>query len=320
MLERIVNEIRCYEGVTRKQRISEVVEALRAVADFGSTVLGPGDDCGVLKDGDGYLLLAADGIWPKFLKQEPYAAGKAAVIVGANDIYAMGGRPLAMVNVVAGGEGNWLREVLRGIKEGCQRLRVPMVGGHFHPEADECSLSVATLGRANKLLTSNSAEVNDELIIALDLRGEAGRLSTVKSWDAFSGTPPEELRYRLEALVSIAESGFARAAKDISNPGILGSISTLLESSKKGGYIEIERIPRPSGVSLLEWLKVFPSYGFILSAGSQDCSRCLQIFRERGVAAEVIGKVTDDLKIELNCQGREAVLFDFSRERITGIG
>ncbi len=114
MLEKIVNEIRCYEGITRKQRISEVVEALRAVADFGSTVLGPGDDCGVLKDGDGYLLLAADGIWPKSLKQEPYSAGEAADIVGANDIYAMGCRPLAMVKVVAEGESNRLREVLRG--------------------------------------------------------------------------------------------------------------------------------------------------------------------------------------------------------------
>lgn len=314
-----MSEIRSYEGITRKQRISEVVEALRTAADFGSTVLGPGDDSGVLKDGDGYLLLAAEGIWPKFLRKEPYAAGKAAVVAGANDIYAMGGRPLAMVNVIAGGEKDWLKEVLRGMEEGCQRLGVPMVGGHFHPESDECSLSVATLGRAINLLKSSSAEVSDELILALDLRGKPGGSRAVKRWDAFSGTPPGELRHRLEAVVSIAENKLARAAKDVSNPGILGSISTLLESSKKGGYIEIERIPRPKGVTLREWLKVFPSYGFVLSAGSRDSSRCLQIFRERGIAAEVVGTVTDDLKIELSYQGKRAVLFDLSREGIIGI-
>lgn len=191
--------------------------------------------------------------------------------------------------------------------------------GQIHPEADECSLSVATLGRATRLLTSSSAQVNDELILALDLRGKARRSSVVRSWDAFSGTPPEELHYRLGALVSIAESGLAHAAKDISNPGILGSISTLLESSKRGGRIEIGRIPRPRGVSLPEWLKVFPSYGFVLSAESRDCPKCLRIFRERGIAAEVVGKVTDDLKIKLSYRNQEASLFDFSREGITGI-
>ena len=50
-----------------------------------------------------YLLLAADGIMPQLLINEPYAAGKAAVMVSVNDIYSMGGRPIAMVNVLAYG-------------------------------------------------------------------------------------------------------------------------------------------------------------------------------------------------------------------------
>ncbi|MGZ3613685.1 MAG: AIR synthase related protein, partial [Thermodesulfobacteriota bacterium] len=35
----------------------------------------------------------------KLLVNEPYAAGKASVMVTVNDIYSMGGKPLAMVNV-----------------------------------------------------------------------------------------------------------------------------------------------------------------------------------------------------------------------------
>ena len=41
----------------------------------------------------------ADGMMTKLLVNEPYAAGKASVMVAVNDIYSMGGRPLAMVNV-----------------------------------------------------------------------------------------------------------------------------------------------------------------------------------------------------------------------------
>jgi len=35
------------------------------------------------------------------------------VVVGANDIYAMGGKPLAMVNVIAGGEKERLRRAVQ---------------------------------------------------------------------------------------------------------------------------------------------------------------------------------------------------------------
>ena len=37
----------------------------------------------------------------ELLGNEPYAAGKASVMVTVNDIYAMGGRPIGMVNVLA---------------------------------------------------------------------------------------------------------------------------------------------------------------------------------------------------------------------------
>jgi hypothetical protein len=52
---------------------------------------GPGDDDAVLPDGTGYLLLAADGIFPVPVMQDPAPAGRAAVLVNANDIYAVGG-------------------------------------------------------------------------------------------------------------------------------------------------------------------------------------------------------------------------------------
>jgi len=99
VLEEVIEKIRSYEGITRKNEISFVVDQLREVSDFGETVIDFGDDAAVLKDGDGYLLLSADEAWSKLNTTEPYAAGKAPVMVSVNDIYAKGDQPFAMVKV-----------------------------------------------------------------------------------------------------------------------------------------------------------------------------------------------------------------------------
>ncbi|MGW8322155.1 MAG: AIR synthase related protein, partial [Thermodesulfobacteriota bacterium] len=64
------------------------------------------------------------------MEQDPVRAGRAAVLVNVNDIYAMGGRPLALVNVLAGVDERQIESLSQGIREECRRLQVPMVGGH----------------------------------------------------------------------------------------------------------------------------------------------------------------------------------------------
>lgn len=220
MLNHLIEEIRGFEGITRKNEIAYVVRQLRDVSDFGETVIGFGDDAAVLKDGDGYLLLSADGMWSKLITNEPYAAGKAAVMVSVNDIYAMGGRPIAMVNVIATGNREQCGLILEGIKKGCEKFRIAMVGGHVHPRSNENQLSVAILGRARRLLTSHSAEKGQDILLAIDLEGRQG-CQSVKSWDSNSGKTSEQVLERLEILPFLAEEGLCETAKDISNGGIL---------------------------------------------------------------------------------------------------
>ena len=64
------------------------------------------------------------------------------------------------------------------------------------------------------------AKAGDDIILAVDLKGDKGCRSVV-SWDANSGKTPEELLHRLEALPLIAEKELAQAAKDVSNAGYL---------------------------------------------------------------------------------------------------
>ncbi|MGB9627563.1 MAG: AIR synthase related protein, partial [Thermodesulfobacteriota bacterium] len=239
-LSHIVERVRSYEGLLRKRPIEDIFTKLVLQGQSGPQLPNYGDDAAVIPWKDGFLLLAADGIMTRLLIDEPYAAGKASVMVTVNDIYSMGGRPLAMVNVLSSGDEQHRAQVVEGIRKGCEKLKVPMVGGHLHPESPGGipSLSVAILGYANKLLRSHLAQEGDDLIFAADLKGQKGCHSVV-SWDANSHKTPEELIYRLEALPLIAERELAWACKDVSNAGILGTISIMIENSGKGALIDL---------------------------------------------------------------------------------
>ena len=164
-LHTLIDKIRSYPGLLRKQPIREVYERLVQTQSFGPQLPNYGDDAAVIPWGEGFLLLAADGIMTQLLIHEPYAAGKASVMVTVNDIYSMGGRPIALVNVLACGDEARRLEVVEGIKKGCEKLRVPMVGGHLPPEAppEAPALSVAILGWAKKVLRSHLARPGDDI-------------------------------------------------------------------------------------------------------------------------------------------------------------
>jgi selenophosphate synthetase-related protein len=319
-LSQIIERVRNYEGLLRKQPIEDVFKILVLHGQPGPQLPNFGDDAAIIPWKDGFLLLAADGIMPRLLVNEPYAAGKASVMVTVNDIYSMGGRPLAMVNVLASGDEDQRQKVVEGIKKGCEKLRVPMVGGHLHPDAPAGapSLAVAILGHANKLLRGHLAEAGDNLILAVDLKGDKGCHSVV-SWDANSGKTTEELLNRLEVLPIIAEKEWTQAAKDVSNSGILGTVSIMMENSGRGAMIDLPSIPKPPGIELLDWLVCFQSFGFVLSASPKNSEAILSLFREREITAAIIGKVIEEPIVTLKNGPESKILFDFKKDKITGI-
>jgi selenophosphate synthetase-related protein len=319
-LTQIVNRVRSYEGLLRKQPIERVFDKLVLHGQPGLQLPNFGDDAAVIPWKEGFLLLAADGIMTKLLVNEPYAAGKAAVMVVVNDIYSMGGKPLAMVNVLASGDEDHRAKVVDGIEKGCEKLRVPMVGGHLHPESPggTPSLAVAILGYANKLLRGHLAKAGDDIILAVDLKGDKGCQSVI-SWDANSRKTPEELLHRLETLPLIAEKELAQAAKDVSNAGILGTVSIMMENSGKGAIIVLGSVPKPIEIELSDWLVCFQSFGFVLSVSPRDSEAVVSLFRDREITAAIIGKVIDEPTVTLKNGPDSKVLFDFRKDKITGI-
>jgi len=319
-LKDIISDIRSYPGITRKRDIGRLVEMLQGGQGTGHSrvVTGFGEDAAAIAYDDHYLLLAAEGMWPRFINAEPYAAGKAAVTASVNDIYAMGGRPLAMVNVLSVATGEQRDRVMEGVHKGCEKLMVPMVGGHLNPDAGEVSLAVSILGTARSLLKSTNAHEGQKIVLAVDLNGAQGQCTSVVSWDVHSGKTPEYLVERLSILPYLAESGLCQTAKDVSNGGIVGTLSLLCEYSGTGALLNLDAIPRPPRMELPVWIKAFLSYGFLLCVEEPALPSCLDAFQQKGITAAVIGEIRKDRRMILRYHGDDEVLFDFTRETLTG--
>ncbi len=93
------------EGLAKSSgflRKKDIQAPLRAFSWDPEKMLDPiGDDAAVLPSAGGYLLMSCDGILPELVKKEPYWAGYCAVLVSTSDIYAMGGRPTAITNLLS---------------------------------------------------------------------------------------------------------------------------------------------------------------------------------------------------------------------------
>src|SRR3984893_12132899 len=89
-----------------------------------------GDDCAAIPESDGFLLFAAEGMLESFVADDPWFAGYCAVMVNLSDVAAMGGRPLAIVDVLWTPNLPASRVIWEGMAAASRAYGVPIVGGH----------------------------------------------------------------------------------------------------------------------------------------------------------------------------------------------
>lgn len=316
-LSELTAALRDSRGFAHKRDISDIVTALARSLPGGSADLAQavpvGDDCAAIPDGQGgYLLFAIEGLVEDFIERMPWFAGYCGVMVNVSDIYAMGGRPTAVVNALWSTGMHPADEMLQGMAEASSKYGVPIVGGHSNNRSARPQLAVSILGRAKKLLTSFDARPGDRLLMAVDLRG--AYQEPFPYWNASTTAPGERLRGDLELLPQLAEGGLCAAAKDISMAGVLGTALMLLESSGVGAVVDVEAIPRPPGASLLRWLGAFPSFGFLLSVPPAHVVAVQARFAARDLACAVIGEVDATRTLMLRQGDAQAQLWDLNAQ------
>ena len=285
LLDEVVAAYRRNPAIAQKQQIGLVTRVL-GETDWLS---GPGDDAAVTSVDGRFVLSAGEAMWPPFVEQDPYGAGIGAVVANVNDIAAMGGRCLGIVDTIVGPEP-LAREVLRGLSFAAERYDVPILGGHLTIRDGPAALSAFATGMADVVLASRNAAPGHVLLFAGCLDGEIRTdfpfLPSFRSRGA-------RLAGDLALLPALAESGDCVAAKDISMAGVLGSLAMLLEPSGCGATVDLDVLPRPSGVGLAAWVDVFPSYGFLLCAAADRVDAVVDRFHPRGLSCAPIGTLDD---------------------------
>jgi putative methanogenesis marker protein 2 len=320
-LEAIISEIRSHPGVTRKHTISSILSFFPNVGD-AKVLASYGEDAAVLEfDHDEVLLLAVDGIMETLMKANPFYAGYFSILVNINDISAMGGVPIAMVDVISMKEEKICSQVMRGLESAVRKFGVPIVGGHTHPDCHYNAIDVAILGRARKdsVIYSDTARVGDDIVFAMDLDGFfPDKLAS--AWDTTSKKDSALVRRQMLVMNEIGKRHLVHAGKDMSNPGSVGTLGMLLETSGKGGTVDLDLVPRPAGQDFVQWLKAYQGCGFVVTAEPSKSQEVIDMFGDVGIRATVVGAVDDSKVMRLKQGSDSAVLFDFTKDIITGCG
>lgn len=318
-MRKLIESLKSSESLVQKHAISDVWKYLPKTSIINGNEVLLGDDTAAIKSDDHYLLIAGEGVYQPLLKSNPYLAGRTSVLTNVNDIYSMGGRPIAIVDVLFSSDIDQTKEVLKGINDNSKRYKVPVVGGHISQDSDCASLSVFILGKAKNLLSSFSAKEGDDLLFVSNSKGKF--VSGFNFWDSSSMLSDDEVLEDLELIAQVAEEGLADTAKDVSMAGLIGSVLMLLESSQKGALINIDSIPKPCEVTLQDWLLAFPSYGFIFSIRPEKTEKIRQKFQTKSLICESIGKVTSDMKVAFTNMNDEKELFwDLQSTPLIGVG
>jgi selenide,water dikinase len=207
------------------------------------------DDAGVYRITDDIaVVLTADFFTP--IVDDPYWFGAIAAANSLSDVYAMGGRPLAALNIAMFPNKSEffpsLKKIMQGGIEKMKEAGVSIIGGHTIRDK-EPKFGFAVLGviHPKKILDNSKARSGDALILTKKIG--TGIISTgVKAGKCKESTIKEftesmaELNKRAgEIMLEVGVS----TATDITGFGLIGHLHEVLSASKCQAHLYSSHIP-----------------------------------------------------------------------------
>jgi selenide,water dikinase len=237
-----------------------IVRDLPGIADprllVGSSTA---DDAAVLKlTAEIALVMTIDFFTP--IVDDPYDFGRIAAANALSDVYAMGGVPLAAMNVVAFPleqlGGDVLREILRGGADVAAAAGIAVVGGHSIDDPEpKYGMSVTGTVHPDELISNAGARAGDQLVLTKPLG--VGAITTARK----RGLRDDALLDRAVATMAVlndkasaaARAAGAHAMTDVTGFGLLGHLHSLGRASGVAAVIDASAVPAIDGVlELLE--------------------------------------------------------------------
>jgi selenide, water dikinase len=234
--------------------LAPIVQALPRAADPNLLVgAETSDDAGVYRLRDDLALVqTADFFTP--IVDDPYDFGRIAATNALSDVYAMGGRPVSVLNLVAwsvedlGAE--MLGEVLRGGYDVVDAAGAVIVGGHTIDDPEpKYGLAVTGVVDPAALITNAGGRAGDALVLTKPVGAGAVTTSLKKGLvsDEVVAHAVEVMTELNEASSRAALRAGAHAMTDVTGFGLLGHLHELALASGVAAVVEAAAVPAIEG-------------------------------------------------------------------------
>jgi len=291
------------------------------------------DDAAVYRLSDDMAaLLTVDFFTP--IVDDPYDFGRIAAANSLSDIYAMGGRPLTAMNLLAfpcSMGADIAGEVVRGGAEKVTEAGAVTVGGHTIDDKEpKFGLSVFGTVHPDKVVRNRGALVGDVIFLTKPIG--TGIIGTALK----QGLETEETardciesmatlnRLACEAMVEVGVS----ACTDVTGFGLLGHLHEMAEASGCGAELHVAEVPLfdrvatyaeqgvvpgrtadvvawsdefvlwTGGLDIDTWMRILcdpqTSGGLMIAVPAEDADRLAEGLAARGTLAARIGRCTAD--------------------------
>jgi selenide,water dikinase len=217
--------------------------------------IATGDDAGVYRIAEGVAVVQTLDFFTPIV-DDPYRFGQIAAANSLSDVYAMGGRPVTVMNILCFPIGardiNELGAILRGGADKIAEAGAALVGGHSVDDPEpKYGLAVTGLIDPDHVATNAGARPGDVIVLTKPLG--TGIITTAAKFDE---CPPEALDAACDSMAQLnagaaramnavgIEPGGVHAATDITGFGLLGHLLNLARVS--GVRLEINAAAIPA--------------------------------------------------------------------------
>ncbi len=296
-------------------------------------IQGPGENAGVIDIGDGYAAVfkMESHNHPSFI--EPYQGAATGVGGIMRDVFTMGARPVASMNLIqfAGIEGDsevaqkhryLLRGVVAGIGGYGNCMGVPTIGGQTNFEecyAGNNLVNAFNLGiaKADEIFYGKAEGIGNPVMYVGSKTGRDGLGGAVMSSASFDedseskrptvqvGDPFTE-KLLLEACLELFKEDLIIGIQDMGAAGLTSSSFEMAGRSGSGMIMHLDKVPaREEGMTPYDFM-LSESQERMLICAKAGCEQAIiDIFEKWELDVAVIGEVTATGNMELFWHGEK---------------
>jgi selenide,water dikinase len=207
------------------------------------------DDAGVIRVSDDVAIIHTTDFFPPMV-DDPFTFGRIAAVNALSDVWAMGGTPLAGMNLVSYPLGELgveaLKEILRGGLSALAEAGAVLAGGHT-VEGQELLYGLAVTGTVHpeKIWRNAGARPGDALVLTKPL-GTGVITTAAKAEMADPAHLSTALRYMATLNREAAEALHEfqpHAVTDITGFGLAGHLAEMAEASGAAVEIDLGALP-----------------------------------------------------------------------------